>query len=63
MSVLNINNILNETHIKSKKFGNYDIMFYNKSKINEFNDTTRNIRSVVVDNIEKKIVINSNEKN
>ena len=56
MSVLNINNILNETHIKSKKFGNYDIMFYNKSKINEFNDMTRNIRSVVVDNNNKKIV-------
>ena len=56
MSVLNIDNILNETHIKSKKFGNYDIMFYNKSKIMEFNNMTRQIRSVVVDNNDKRIV-------
>jgi hypothetical protein len=56
MSVLNIDNILNETHIKSKKFGNYDVMFYNKTKIVEFNETTRNIRSVIVDNNEKRIV-------
>jgi hypothetical protein len=56
MSVLNIDNILNETHIKSKKFGNYDVMFYNKTKVVEFNNTTRNIRSVVVDNNEKRIV-------
>ena len=56
MSFLTIDNILNEKDIKTKKFGNYNIMFYNKSKITEFNDITRNIRSVVIDANENKIV-------
>ena len=56
MSVLNIDNILNETHIKNKKFGNYSIMFYDKPNIMEFNSMTRNIRSVVIDNIKQKVV-------
>lgn len=56
MSVLNIDNILNENDIKSKKYGNYEIMFYNKSKIIEFNEISRNIRSIVVDKNTKRIV-------
>jgi len=56
MSVLNIDNILNEKGIKNKKFGNYSIFFYNKPQITEFNDISRSIRSVVVDNVVQKIV-------
>jgi hypothetical protein len=56
MSVLNINNILNEKNIKNKKFGNYSIMFYDKPNIVEFNNINRNIRSVIIDNKEEKII-------
>jgi hypothetical protein len=57
-----MDNILNEKNIKSKKFGNYEIFFYDKSKISEFNDISRNIRSIVVDPSEKKLVSMSPSK-
>jgi len=57
-----VNNILNEKDIKVKKIGKYELLYYNKSKITEFNDINRQIRSIIIDGTTKQVVLMSPPK-